>query len=331
MPVLNEKTYLRPAVESIRNQQGVLVDEILLVLGNSTDGTDDIAAALEAEDPRVRLLRNPRDGISRSLNIGIREARNDVVVRVDAHAMLPSDYAEIMVRSLEAHGAVNAGGRMRAEGESPLQEAVAWAYNSPAGLGGAVYHVGGEPGPAESAYLGVFRRDAVLAIAGFDESLSRGEDWEMNKRLISAGGLVWFEPSVEVTYRPRASLRAVARQFHASGRWRGELIRRDPRGGSVRYLVPMSLVIALALSVVALIGAALTDGSVSQVLLALGLVTPAVYGAFVLGSAVSARNIGLSAASRLLVVLPLMHVCWGWGSLLGLLLPAKGDNAFVGR
>ncbi|WP_152659585.1 glycosyltransferase family 2 protein [Demequina salsinemoris] len=331
MPVLNEEAYLREAVESILGQQDAVVDEVLLVLGRSTDRSDEIARELADEDSRIRLLRNERDGISRSINIALAEARNEIVIRVDAHAVLPVDYAAITVAALLEHGAANVGGRMHAEGLDPFQSAVAWAYNSPFGLGGAIYHVGGEAGPAESAYLGVFLRDAVVGVGGFDESLQRGEDWEMNQRLLAAGHTVWFEPRVDVVYRPRHTVRAVLRQFHASGRWRGEIIRRHPTLGSIRYFIPMTLVMALAASAVLLLLAAILGGGIGAVLLALGLVSPVVYGLFVGVAAAKARDKGSAVAVRVCGVLPLMHLSWGWGSLMGLLFPVRRDNAFVGR
>ncbi len=331
MPALNEEAYLREAVESILGQQDATVDEVLLVLGNSTDRTDEIADELAAADARVRLLRNERDGISRSINIALAEARNEIVIRVDAHAVLPVDYAAVTVAALLDNGAANVGGKMHAEGLDPMQRAVAWAYNSPFGLGGAIYHVGGEAGPAESAYLGVFLRDAVVGVGGFDETLQRGEDWEMNQRLIAAGHTVWFEPRVDVIYRPRHTVRAVVKQFHASGRWRGEIIRRHPTLGSIRYFIPMTLVAALAASVVLLLLAPILAGGTGAVLLTLGLVSPVVYGAFVATAAVKARDMGAATAVRVCGVLPLMHLSWGWGSLMGLLFPVRRENAYVGR
>jgi glycosyltransferase involved in cell wall biosynthesis len=331
MPVLNEEAYVRAAVESIAAQQGVTVDEIILVLGNSTDGTDQIVTAMAAEDPRIRVLRNPRNSIPVSLNIGMQSARNAVVVRVDAHSVLAPDYTATMVASLRENSAVNVGGRMRAKGLSVFGAAVAWAYNSPAGLGGGVYHLGGEAGPAESAYLGVFLREAVLAVGGFDESLARGEDWELNQRLIAQGGTVWFDPRVEVVYRPRDTLRALAKQFVASGRWRGELIRRDPRNAGIRYLVPPMLVVALVASLVLCSGALVGGDPVQWPLLGIGLATPVLYGAFQLAAVLRATSIQRPARLLLLAVLPVMHTSWGAGCLLGLVVPSRGDNAFAGR
>lgn len=330
MPVLNEEHYVEAAVTSILDQEGLDAREILLVLGASTDATDAVVDRLAAAHSEIRILRNPHNAISQSMNIGIAAARYPVVVRVDAHAVLPSEYGAVALRSLRAAGAVNLGGRMRAEGRTPFEGAVAWGYNSPGGLGGAIYHTGGEAGPAESAYLGVFDREAVLAIGGFDETLSRGEDWDLNRRLIERGGVVWFEPALEVVYRPRSSWQALAKQFHASGRWRGEIIRRLGGRVPMRYFVPPALVVALAIGLLLVIGGAAFGTVIGNVAAALGTLPWIVYLAWVALTAVRAAVPG-AVRARLLGVLPVMHLSWGAGCLLGIVMPNKGHNAFAGR
>ncbi|SEJ59194.1 glycosyltransferase family 2 protein [Demequina mangrovi] len=330
MPVLNEEDYVATAVASVLAQDGLDERELLLVLGASTDRTDQVVAGLAAAHPEIRVLHNPRNAISMSMNIGITEARFPVVIRVDAHSVLPEGYAVTALRSLRAAGAVNLGGRMHAEGVTPYEQAVAWGYNSPGGLGGAVYHTGGEAGPAESAYLGVFDRAAVLGIGGFDETLSRGEDWDLNRRLIARGGLVWFEPALDVVYRPRSSVQALAKQFHASGRWRGEIIRRLKGRVPLRYFVPPVLVAALAFGLLALLVGGLVPGAVGVALRVLGALPYLVYGAWVLLTALRASVPG-GVRWRLLGVLPTMHLSWGVGCVLGILMPSRGHNAFAGR
>ncbi len=128
-------------------------------------------------------------------------------------------------------------------GGRPFQRAVARAYNSPVGLGGGAYHGGAEEGEAESAYLGVLRRAVLDEVGLFDETIRRGEDWELNLRIRRAGYRVWFDPSLSVTYWPRESWTRLIRQFSATGRWRGELVRRYGRGNSLRFFAPPALVV----------------------------------------------------------------------------------------
>lgn len=318
VPVLNEESTIGLTVDSILAQDYAGPRDIALVHGPSRDGTAAALARIVAAHPGIVVVDNPRGRTPVAMNLGFAATRHPIVIRVDGHAVLPQAYTSTLVHALDAHGAVNVGGVMSAQGGTTIQRVVAWAYNSRVGLGGGVHHRAGEPGPAETAYLGVFRREAVEAVGGFDEQMARAQDWELNSRLRKAGGLIWFEPSVEVVYYPRASFGALARQFWSSGRWRATLMREDFAGSPLRYLAPPALVLALLLSAAALMAAIVATGTWSVVLAVAGAVVPTIYALAVIGAAVTAR--GLSWRERVLVlaVLPVIHVWWGAGCLTGL-------------
>ncbi|KQO62918.1 glycosyltransferase family 2 protein [Curtobacterium sp. Leaf261] len=321
MPVLNEVTEVRAAVASLLAQDYDGPAEIVLALGPSIDGTNELVEEMSAADPRIRAVPNPIGSTPAGLNVAIRASSHPIVVRVDAHSVLPTDYTRIAVGVLAESGADNVGGIMRAEGRTPFERAVALAYGSRVGLGGTPHHVGGQAGPAETAYLGVFRRDRLLEVGLFDEGIKRGQDWELNRRLRKTGGTVWFTPELVVTYRPRPSLRRLVRQFVATGLWRGELARRFPTGNGLRYFVPPTMVVAVTLGIVAgivgIIGAAVGSGAAWALL---GFVVPAVYVVFVVvGAVLVGRSSGLATLTWLIVVLPCIHVGWGVGFVLGFL------------
>ena len=333
MPVLNEVTEVRAAVGSLLEQDYAGPFEVILALGPSIDGTNELVAEMSAADPRIRAIDNPVGSTPAGLNVAIRASVHPIVVRVDAHSQLPADYTRIAVRTLQESGADNVGGIMRAEGRTPFERAVALAYGSRVGLGGTPHHVGGEAGPAETAYLGVFRRDRLFAVGLFDEGIKRGQDWELNRRLRTTGGTVWFTPELVVTYRPRPSLRRLVRQFVATGLWRGELARRFPAGNGLRYFVPPVMVLAVALGLVAgLVGVvgALVHGPAAWALL--GFVVPAVYVLFVLlGTLAVSRRSDAATTLWLLVVLPCIHVGWGVGFIIGFLTRTSDLTTHTGR
>src|SRR4051794_28944674 len=225
LPVLNEERHLRAAVDSVLSQDYPGEIEIVLALGPSRDRTDAVADELAAADPRVRCVRNRSGRTPAGLNLAIRASRNPVVARVDGHAELPSDYLRVAVETLRRTSADNVGGLMWAEGRTAFEHAVARAMTSRFGVGNAPFHVGGEEGPADTVYLGVFRREAIDGVGGYDEKFTRAQDWEMNYRLRRNGGLVWFTPMLKVAYRPRESVRALAHQYSHYGRWRYEVMR----------------------------------------------------------------------------------------------------------
>jgi succinoglycan biosynthesis protein ExoA len=332
MPVLNDASHVRAAVESILEQQYDGPVEVLIALGPSIDGTAELVADLAARDDRVRVLENEVGSTTAGLNLGIRAATHPVVVRVDSHSMLPPDYAQVAVETLVRTGADNVGGIMDARGETPFERAVALAYTTPVGLGGSAFHVGGEEGPADTVYLGVFRRSALERVGLFDESIKRGQDWELNRRLRDTGGIVWFTPKLAVTYRPRSSIERLARQMFSTGLWRGELARRFPGDNGIRYFIPPAMVVGVALGLLLGIGGLvqLAVGAVPWMLA--GFVVPLVYLLFVVvATLVYARGRGAATTAWFLVVLPCIHVAWGTGFVLGYLSLTSNIASHTGR
>ncbi len=300
MPVLDEARTLVHAVESVLAQKlpRGYRSELIIALGPSQDGTGEIARALVAANPKavITLVDVPQKSTPVSLNRAIAASRGEVIVRVDGHSELEPEYTKIALKALAADPKRgNVGGLMLAEGKTDFEQAVAWAYNSRWGLGGGKFHVGGEAGEADTVYLGVFRREALEAVGGFDERMKRAQDWQLNQRLRAAGWQVWFEPTLRVRYRPRGTATALARQFFKTGLWRGRLSRQDLAGTSLRYFAPPALVLAT------LVGFPLLVYLAAVVLIALG------------------ARLELKPQRWLIVVLPIMHYCWGAGFIAGVI------------
>ncbi|MBW5254090.1 glycosyltransferase family 2 protein [Streptomyces sp. NBC_01220] len=305
MPVLNEERHLRNSVRHILEQEYAGEMEVVIALGPSTDRTDEIAAELVAEDARVQTVPNPTGRTPAALNAAIKASRHPVVVRVDGHGMLSPNYIATAVRLLEETGAQNVGGIMHAEGENAWEDAVAAAMTSKIGVGNAAFHTGGEAGPAETVFLGVFRREALERADGYNIEFIRAQDWELNFRIREAGGLIWFSPELRVQYRPRPSVRALAKQYKDYGRWRHVVARYHPGSINLRYLAPPTAVVAIAAGLV--VGAAVTPWA---------LVVPAGYvAAIVAGSLPAGKGLSLKARAQIPVALATMHMSWGYGFL----------------
>ncbi len=310
MPVLNEEKHLRTAVSSIFEQKGLTSGqaEVILVIGPSTDQTEQVAQSLKDQYP-VTIVANPSGKTPAGLNLAINAAKNDVVIRVDAHSQLSPEYTILALEILNETGAANVGGVMKALGETPFQEAVAWAYGSRFGLGGGSYHVGGAAGPSDSVYLGVFRREVLEKLGGFNEKMIRGQDWELNLRIRESGRQVWFDPRLEVTYFPRSSISKLAKQFFDTGAWRAQLTKSHLKRANLRYFAPPAVVFA---SVLGLFATFLGFYGF------LGLVPVATYLLCVLAIAITAKGLSLRSKLSLLIALPTMHFSWGSGFLAGL-------------
>ncbi|MFF2699685.1 glycosyltransferase family 2 protein [Streptomyces cyaneofuscatus] len=305
MPVLNEERHLRNSVRHILEQEYAGEMEVVIALGPSTDRTDEIAAQLVAEDPRVHTVPNPTGRTPAALNAAIKASRHPVVVRVDGHGMLSPNYIATAVRLLEETGAQNVGGIMHAEGENAWEDAVAAAMTSKIGVGNAAFHTGGQAGPAETVYLGVFRREALERAEGYNVEFIRAQDWELNFRIREAGGLIWFSPELKVQYRPRPSVKALAKQYKDYGRWRHVVARYHSGSINLRYLAPPTAVVAIAAGLV--LGATVTPWA---------LLVPGGYlAAIVAGSLPAGKGLSLKARAQIPVALATMHMCWGFGFL----------------
>ena len=301
LPVLNEQSHLESSVRSILSQDYKGPIEVILAIGPSKDKTLEIAKRLASSDSRVVLVENPTGKTAAGLNLALKKTMNPVVVRVDAHAEIPENYLSLIVEVLNKTGAVNVGGVMAAVGKTIFEKSVAGAMRSAFGVGASRFHTGGEAGPVDTVYLGAFRRDALIAIGGFDERFTRAQDWELNFRLRENGGVIYFDPRLHVTYRPRSTVRALAKQYFEYGRWRRVVSRRHKGTINYRYLAPP----------VALLGfvASLVLGLLLSPIL---FIPAAIYAVFVLGASVKIAS-SLSEFFLLLLVLPTMHFAWGAG------------------
>jgi cellulose synthase/poly-beta-1,6-N-acetylglucosamine synthase-like glycosyltransferase len=319
MPVRDEQRHLEEAVGHVLAQDYTAEVEVVLAVGPSRDATGEIVRSLAAADPRVTVVANPTGLIPAANNVAIKASRHPIVARVDGHALIPPGYLRQAVATLLETGADNVGGIMAAEGVTPFEQAVAWAMTSPAGVGSARFHTGGRAGPADSVYLGVYRRAALEQVGGYDESYLRAEDWEMNHRIRQAGGLIWFQPRLRVTYRPRATVAALARQYFHYGRWRRVVARQHAGTINLRYLAPPVTLLAIAAGLAAGIdGLAdrFTDHLPTLGWLMLGFLVPAFYLAGILAvTATAARRLARPALAWLPVALITMHLAWGFGFL----------------
>lgn len=301
LPVFNEEPHLEESVSAILSQDYLGVFEVILALGPSRDRTDEIARALAAGDNRVKLVANPTGKTAAGLNLAIATSNSPIIVRVDGHAKIPNNYLSLAVEILRRTGAVNVGGVMAAEGVTNFEIAVARAMRSALGVGSSRFHTGGEAGEVDTVYLGAFRREAINAVGGFDERYTRAQDWELNHRLRKNGGKIYFDPRLQVTYRPRPNLRKLAKQYFQYGRWRRVVSRSHSGTINLRYLAPPFTLIAT-----------LTSLFLGLLINPIFYLPAAIYGFFLLiSSALIAKSV--REFILLLAIIPTMHFAWGAG------------------
>lgn len=301
LPARDASRTVAAAIRSALGQEPV--DEVVVAVADVATR----AAAEQIDDTRVKVVDNLAGSTPAGLNRALEEAKGEVIVRCDAHAVLPPGFVSRALRVLDETGAVNVGGRQVPRGRSLFERAVAMAMVSPVGAGDARYRIGGRAGPVDTVYLGVFRREALESAGGFDETLERNQDYEMNWRLRQAGGVVWFDPGLAVEYRPRGNVSGLWRQYFDYGYWKRVVIGRHPGSWRWRQLAPPVLVVGLI-------------GSLGMALFAWrpAVIVPGAYLAVTLGAAgIDGARTGDPASALEPVALWTMHLAWGSGFIAG--------------
>jgi glycosyltransferase involved in cell wall biosynthesis len=302
MPIRNEADHLVAAVTAVRSQEYPGEVRIFLGIGPSDDGTERVAAELAATGDDLVVVDNPSGLTPRALNVAIRAGQAPIVVRVDGHSELSEGYIRHAVETMQRTGAVNVGGLQVPVATTPFEQAVAAATTSWLGTGGASYRVGGQAGPVDTVFLGVFDRAAIEAVGLFDERLIRNQDYELNIRLRKAGGTVWFDPELSVGYRPRGTWKALAKQYFEYGQWKAVVMRMYPDVVRARQAVPVAAVVTVA---------AATALSVRKPIAAL---VPAGYLAAL---ATADSTGGRGSRLRTIAAVATIHVAWSTGVITG--------------
>ncbi|MDD3580670.1 MAG: glycosyltransferase family 2 protein [Desulfobacca sp.] len=266
MPIRNEAAYIQRSLNSVLNQDYPPdLMEILVVDGMSEDATRDIIdQTLRAREievaaqqpkgtdpilPAVEVLDNPGHIVPIALNVGLKQGRGDIIIRVDGHCEIQPDYVRRCVELLDKTGADNVGGLQYAEGRDKTSQAIALATSSPFGVGGARFHYAVQPGWVDTVYLGAYRREVFERIGGFDEELVRNQDDEFNFRLTQSGGKIWLEPSLKTVYYSRASFGKLWRQYFQYGLYKVRVIQKRRAVASWRHLIPAGFVFGLFITI----------------------------------------------------------------------------------
>jgi succinoglycan biosynthesis protein ExoA len=279
-----------------------------------------IDAAIMPGDLDAYRYPNPGRTKSRGINMLASYSRGDYLAFVDAHSWVPDDYLERMVAVSGTIGAANVGTKYRKIGRGPWGRAVAAATTSPLGVGASVQHYGDKPCATDSAFPGFVSRATFDRVGGLNGDLACNEDDEFNARVRAAGGLIWYDPSFEVTYRPRETVSGVFRQHYRYGRWKIAVARLGvPDYLRLRHAVP-SLVVA----------GAVAGPVLSLVWLPFAIPTALAAAAYCGLAIEEGRRMGRrngANALRTAAVFPIVHAGYGLGFLRGLLdqgLPNEG-------
>ncbi len=271
----HENLHIREFLDSlVKLDRANFVLEVLIADGMSTDGTRQILADFAQTYAWCRILDNPGQIVSTGLNQAVLLSTSEFIVRMDAHTVYEPNYVVRCIAVLQAKsaaGVVNVGGPQRSRAQRYWQRAIRAGYHSAFASGGARFRDDSYGGPVDTVPYGCWRRDSLIGIGLFDETLMRNQDDELNLRIRLAGGIVWQDPSIVSWYSPRTTLSGLFRQYFQFGFWRVAVLRKYPREGYPRHFVP-GVAALLALCLVLMIGLGIERSAAALVLSFFGVV-----------------------------------------------------------
>lgn len=307
VPMLNERARIPACLAGLEAQTHPLDRlEVLVVDGGSSDGSLELVEELQKTRPWLRLVANPDRRASAAFNRGVEAASGDVIVLLSSHGEVGPDFVELSVRALAETRAGGVGGILRHSGDDPDGTAIGLAMTSPIGMA-SPFRYATTRRTVDTIGHPAYRRDVLVEVGPFDESLERNSDYELNHRIRQLGYELVFDPTIVTLYRPRGSLQELAKQFWWYGRWKAHVVHRHPGSLKLRHLAAPLLVGVVALSPV-LYQAALGRSVVRA--------AAAGYPCTVLWAVLTARPWTRNARTSVFVLaFPVMHLSWGAGFL----------------
>lgn len=316
VPMLNERKYIGVCLDGFAVQTYPIGSiEIIVVDAGSTDGSRAIVDEKAGSTGGIRVVDNPRRTASAAFNLGVGAARGEIVCLFSAHGVPEPTYVERSVEVLTHTDAVGVGGRYLHVGEDRRSSAIGLAMVSPFGMASPHRYASGRL-EVDTISHPAYRRQALLDVGPFDETLERNSDYELNYRLRAAGGRLLFDGSISSIYRPRPSLRALGRQFWWYGRWKARVVRRHPGSLRPRHLVAPA---AVGMGLISLLAA--HNAIVRRVLL---MATVSYSGAVLLATKVARPRTNGADPLTLAAAFPIMHAAWGAGFLVSILEESVG-------
>ena len=245
IPALNEQAHIRDVIYSLQSDLDCADALIVVADDGSSDATVSIVEQIGRLDPRVVALRASKTlGISAAINRAVEHFGSGYrwLVRVDAHAEYPSNYASRLVQVAIAQNASAVVTAMTSRGNTCFQRAAAASQNSYLGTGGSAHRmVGGAGAWVEHGHHALMALDSFVAVNGYDETFTHNEDAELDHRMLKAGGRIWLEPSLSIVYYPRKTVRSLARQYFKYGHGRAMTVARHGGRRRLRQILPLAI------------------------------------------------------------------------------------------
>lgn len=302
-PIYNESKYIDDLLSFLSscNPQPL---QIFFIDGGSTDDSVEIIELWKEKIPQLELLHNSERTVPYALNMAIPLCIADVIVRIDAHSLYAGDYFEKIIETFNNTQADIVGGPTRTAFKVPFQEAVAYVFNTPLGMGNSSVHSIDFEGYTDSVTFGAWKKNIFQKTGFFETALKRNQDDEFHYRARSLGFKIYQNPKIKLLYYPRSTWSSLFKQYFQYGLFKPIVLSKIRSGISLRHLVPS----IFFLYILMLIGFGLFFSWILFPIL--------VYLILVLFFTIKSTS---SLLSRLIipVVYPTIHIAYGTGFLIG--------------
>lgn len=308
LPVYNESKYITSCLESLSRQTyPMTLIEWLFIDGSSTDDT--VKKIEEFKDAlNLRIITNQKKKVTFALNIGVKNASGDIIIRMDAHASYDEKYIEKCVYYLQSIDADNVGGIAETKGKGYVGAANAEILSSKFGVGNSAFRTASKSGYVDTVPFGAFKKEIFDKIGLFNEKLPRSEDNDFNSRIRANGGKVYLASDIHFEYYCRDSVGGLLNQAIKNGNALFLTLRANPRAMSLRHFIPFFFVLSLiALSILSIFFMPVVWILVAES--SLYLFIDIIFSLFVGKIKYSIYKI---------FMYPLFHIMYGIGSIIGL-------------
>ena len=313
MPIFNEGEFIKRSLGAVEAQDYPIDQlEVIVVDGLSTDNTREIVRSMRATNLPIELIDNPARIVPIGMNLALKHAKGEVIIRVDGHCEIARDYVRRCVEYLQKNQTDGVGGYVETIGETPIAGVIALAMSSPFGVGDCSFRIlKGKTRMVDTVPFPAYRKNIIERAGLYDEEFIRNQDDEYNYRLRKMGTKIMLVRDVHARYYSRSSLRSLWRQYFQYGYWKVRVLQKHPRQMRLRQFVPPAFVAALMGSYLFAwlfpLGWGLFIGLSAAYILA--NVAASVWTAFQKGL----RNLML-----LPLVFSILHISYGSGFLVGL-------------
>ena len=322
LPIRNEAAYVERCINAVFSQEYPGEIEILVVDGISKDDTREIVQRLIDQNPKfnIRLLDNPGKIVPTGMNIALRLAKGDVVIRVDGHCLIEPDYVKKCVDNIKKEGVDGVGGPMETIGETLISKSIAIGMSSPFGVGNSAFRTtSGKSMLVDTIPFPAYRRQIIERTGLYDEELTRNQDDEYNYRIRELGGKLLLADDVRSTYFSRSSLRHLWRQYYQYGYYKVRVLQKHPLQMRPRQFIPFVFVAVLIASLLLAVSSFLFLHP-SSFIFHLSSFVPLLYLlANLFASLYTAATRGWKYLPLLPLVFAILHLSYGLGFLVGLL------------